>query len=359
MDPSALMPLPDPIPAAAGLFLVLDNLLFLLHLLLVNLVVGGCLIMLFSRAALDRSDSSYDAAVLQGKIPLVVPFAITLGVAPLLFVQVIYGHLFYTSSALMAAYWIGIIPMLILAYYGTYFHARHRDRSPQLARLVLGLATVLFLGIAFAYVNNMTLMIQPERWMAYFHNRRGTLLNLADPTLIPRYLHFLLASIAVAALVMAALWARRELPAAGEGGSPVKHCLRLFAAATAVQIGVGLWFTLVLPTPVRSLFYGQDPVAGLILLIGALSGVGAMVSALRGRLRPTLVQLGISLVFMVVTRSNLRSFYLRRHFALDQLRVVPQYGVLVLFLVVLVTGLIIVGYMFRLAFAKGDEGEAT
>ncbi|MEE9203583.1 MAG: hypothetical protein V3U08_01100 [Nitrospirales bacterium] len=42
-------------------------------------------------------------------------FAIVLGVAPLLFIQVLYGQLFYTAAILVGRVWILLILVLILA----------------------------------------------------------------------------------------------------------------------------------------------------------------------------------------------------------------------------------------------------
>ena len=123
MDYISLIPMPDSIPAPVLLFLVLDLLLFMLHILLINIILGGSLIIIFSRwkEQYEPLDSRLHGAV-AAKIPTTFALAINLGVAPLLFLQVIYGHLFYTSSVLMAVYWIAVIPLLILAYYSAYIH---------------------------------------------------------------------------------------------------------------------------------------------------------------------------------------------------------------------------------------------
>jgi len=46
-------------------------------------------------------------------LPVFVSFTVTLGVAALLFVQVIYGNLLYTSSILIGAAWLGVVPLVI------------------------------------------------------------------------------------------------------------------------------------------------------------------------------------------------------------------------------------------------------
>ena len=52
-----------------------------------------------------------------------VAATVTLGVAPLLFVQELFGRVFFTSSILMAWFWLAIIALLIPAYYGVYLYA--------------------------------------------------------------------------------------------------------------------------------------------------------------------------------------------------------------------------------------------
>ena len=107
MDFTNLIPTAEAIPAPAWLFLGLDVLLFILHILLINVLLGGSLITVFSR--LKRKDDLPGHrlhGVLADKIPTTFALGVNMGVAPLLFIQVIYGHLFYSSSVLMAVYWI-------------------------------------------------------------------------------------------------------------------------------------------------------------------------------------------------------------------------------------------------------------
>jgi succinate dehydrogenase hydrophobic anchor subunit len=349
MDPAALIPVPNTIPAPAWVFQILDVPLFLIHIVLVNLVVGGSLIALFS--ALRRANRSGTRLpdVISHRLPLLLPFAITIGVAPLLFVQVVYGHFFYTSSVLMARYWIAVIPLLILAYYGVYLYAHRMGSSPIVAWSALTVSAIAFLYIGFVYVNNFTLMVQPHRWIAYFQNRSGTLLNLSDPTLIPRYLHFLAASIAVAALFMAILWDRRSGREPADYSKRVGGGLKLFGAATIFQVLVGFWFLSTLPSSVIGGLLGQDIPKTAPFLLAFLFALGAVATAFMGKLRPTVVQSVATLLFMAITRHNVRSLYLEPYFNTSQLRLVPQYGVLVLFVFVLAAGLAAILYMVRIS----------
>ncbi|HOW66334.1 MAG TPA: hypothetical protein P5186_14010 [Candidatus Paceibacterota bacterium] len=358
MNPPSLVPVPEAIPAPYWLFILLENALFLVHIVLVNLVVGGSLLALFSRGANSQSPVRPLAGLVGGRIPLFLPIAINVGIAPLLFLQVVFGHFFYTSSVLMAVYWILVIPLLILAYYGAYYYARRQEKTPRLARWILGVTTLIFLYIGFMLVNNLTLMMEPERWIAYFENRGGTFLNLDDPMVAPRYLHFVLASVAIAGLYAAWIADRRIKQGQTDHGPLKRRGLRIFGWASLAQLAVGSWFLLALPSPIVRSFMGRDMGKSLILLLGVLVGIGAAVSAFRGKLRPTIIQLAVTMIAMIITRDQLRALYLKPHFEPSSLSLNPQYGVLVLFLVVLVAGLATVAYMLRLAFARSIHGGA-
>ncbi|MFZ5517411.1 MAG: hypothetical protein ACOY90_12270 [Candidatus Zhuqueibacterota bacterium] len=347
MNPTSLIPTPDTIPAPAWLFLALDIVTFLIHILIINVVVGGSLILFFSQLSKPNSpatEAMHDA--LTAKLPSLFALGITFGVAPLLFVQVIYGHLIYSSSVLMAVYWILIIPFLILAYYGAYIHAKNYSLRRSLAITAIGVTSLLLLYISFIYVNNMTLMVQPEHWGDYFANRNGTLLNLGDPTLAPRYLHFLTASIAVAALFMAGVWHFRDVIATGEN---VKLYLRIFAVATSAQVLVGIWFLLAIPSDFIKAFMGGNLFYSLVLLVAFLMTLSAIYTAFRGKFMVTAIHLIVIALLMVINRVNLRSLYLQDIFSMDDLKVAPQYSVMALFFAIFIIGLALVAYMLKLA----------
>jgi hypothetical protein len=357
MDPLSLIPSADAIPAPSWLFLILDLLTFTLHILVINVVVGGSLLLLYSR--LRNNDPGLEKSLHGGlatKIPTGFALGVNLGVAPLLFLQVIYGHLFYSSSVLMAVYWILIIPLLIIAYYGAYVHVRKYQSAEILSKVALFITCIILLYIAFIYVNNMTLMSQPEKWGAYFENRSGTILNWSDPTLIPRYLHFLVASIAVASLFSALIWWFRQRKGVNDADNKIKNALRIFGIATALQVIVGFWFLLAIPSDFILQFMGQNLFYTIVLFLGILLAIGAIISAFLGKLLPTLIHLVVLIVAMVITRANLRSLYLQDVFTLDKLELSPQYGVMALFFVIFAVGLVIVAYMLKLTIRAEERG---
>jgi len=206
-----IIPHPDPLPLSAppALIWFLLVLTFFLHLLPMNFILGGSIISALLGRKKDPPREELRSFLAKAMPPMVAA-AVSLGVAPLLMTQVLFGRLFFSSSVLMAWYWISVIPILILAYYGTYLAAFKGNRLGRARPWVTGIIALLFLAIAFIYTNNMSLLISPERF-AEMHaaSAAGDRLNLADPTLIPRWLHMVLGAVAVAGLVIAVYGAKR------------------------------------------------------------------------------------------------------------------------------------------------------
>lgn len=349
MEFTQLIPKMEAIPAPAWLFEILDILLFTVHILLVNIVVGGILIMLYNRffGKNDNSGTSFHSIAAK-PVPTTFALAINMGVAPLLFVQVIYGNYIYTSSILMATFWILVIPLLIIAYYGAYINNMNYDKRRGLAKFSLLVAAIVLLYIAYIYVNNMTLMAQPENWSAYFENSKGTLLNSADSTILPRYLHYIFASVAIGGLFMAILWNRKKNRGDENADVHIKKGLMIFSIASALQIAGGFWFLIALPRDIMMTFMGGDMLSTIILMLGIVSGIAMLVFGFLGKLKVTIIHVILTVVLMVISRANLRMAYMQDHFSFDKLELQPQYGVMFLFFAVLVIGLAAVVYMIRI-----------
>ncbi|MBN2423516.1 MAG: hypothetical protein JXR46_07680 [Calditrichaceae bacterium] len=352
MNPSDLIPATEAIPAPSGIFIALGLITFTLHILIINTILGGGLITLFSRLRSpdqENSDHFYYPAV--NKIPTMFALGVNLGVAPLLFIQVIYGHLFYTSSILMASFWIMIIPLLIIAYYGAYIHARKYFPAPFLSKSAILITILIVLYIGFIFVNNLSLMVQPEKWTIYFDNRSGIILNLSDITLMPRYLHFITASLAVGGLFLSLIWTIRQKKEVNGAAERVKSGLKIFGYATLVQIGIGLWYLLTIPRDFMLQFMGGNIFYTIIFLIGFLTPIGAVFTAFKNKFRPTLIMFFVTIVCMGFIRYFLKIMYLDDHFSPDGLTIQPQYGVMALFFIIFIAGLFSIAYMVKIALS--------
>ncbi|MFA7383786.1 MAG: hypothetical protein WC001_10080 [Desulfurivibrionaceae bacterium] len=354
MDPANLIPTPDTIPAPWGFFEFLLILTFFAHLIFMNAMLGTALIALV-REMRARPDAPPPCRDIADKLPYTIAFAVNFGVAPLLFLQVLYGHFIYTSSILMGGYWLSIIGLLILAYYSAYLYKMAGGLSATARRLTIGTSLLLLLTIAFLFVNNMTLMLTPRAWNAYFQRAGTAILNLADPILIPRYLHFVVASVAVGGLFLAILAYFQEKK--GEPGAAERlHAgMKWFTSATVVQIGSGILFFFSLPKNVYQLFVGDSPLHTTLFAAALLAVFASLHFGNRQRVWPTTFALATTVLFMVLMRDLVRQAYLSPYFHPADLQVVPQWSPLFLFLAILVIGIAVVIYMLRLAARVPEE----
>jgi hypothetical protein len=364
------IPSPDPIPLPAPVALLKFLLIFtfILHILAMNLALGGGVITAVShwRGRLRRSQRHLRLAEeISHRLPPAMALTITLGIAPLLFVQVLYGQFFYTSSILLGWVWLGMLGLLLLGYYGYYWYAFRWQQLGAAAAWVITAAVALLSVIPVIFTTNVTLMLQPERWQALYV--AGSHWNWGDPAVVPRFLHFLVASVAVAALgvLLHGLTARKRDP---DYASWVRRYAALwFVAATVVQYGVGIWFLTRMPKNIWTLFLGGSPTAtgvfSAAVLLSLVAIILVVVSCFAQKAAlPALTGVG-SLVgtvcLMAVMRDIVRDAYLAPYFRPQELVVVPQWGVVILFAVLLVAGLGVVGYMLSLfrsrpAAAAGD-----
>ncbi|HQR66720.1 MAG TPA: hypothetical protein PLB02_04950 [Thermoanaerobaculia bacterium] len=327
---------PAPIPGPPALLVLLWIVTFFLHLLCVNAALGGAIVPALLPAAIPggrrRTVALFFAEVNSWALSLAITFAI----APLLFLQVLYGRFFYTASILIAPAWLGLLVLLMLGYYLNWI-AKFRLRAGKDATAVLALSAVLYLLIAGIQTAVHLISVQPSLWSVFL--ARPSLV-LWDPAFLPRFLHVVFAAVSMAAILPAAF-----PKALGEASAEAAR-FGLFVALvlTGGQFAVGLWLVGVLPPPVLAGLMTGGIAKMAPLGIGILTGLallGLLVKATGapGNVRLARVVLGhfaAAAFFMVVTRHQVRDLYLAAARSTEKAAVAPQWGVLALFLAVFV-----------------------
>ena len=351
MDAAHLIPTPDVLQVPWGWFQVLLTVTFFLHLVVMNILLGCSIITFFRHAAGKTTEINKAIAK---KLPLTVAFTINFGVAPLLFLQVIYGHFMYASSVLMAVYWLSIFAILIFSYYGTYVYSMNFKRAVDFHTVISGFIAGTLLAVAFIITNNFSLMTNIEAWPAYFNNAEGTLLNLSDPTLFPRYLHSVLGAIAVGGLAIGLYYdfKKRRGDAAAEEGIAVG--MNWFAGATMLNFGVGSWYWGSLPESVRFLMGDGSAFFLICIVLGIIAAILSLIYGMQHQVRPAVYYLMGALFCMVLVREFARRLALAPWFKTSDLEVVPQYSPLILFLIVFAGGLALIWYMIRLVLTDKE-----
>ena len=348
-----LIPLADPIPVPWGWFELFLTITFVCHILLMNVMVGTPIIALASRF-FNKNAEPFSRDIIR-KLPVIIALAVNLGVGALLFLQVLYGHFIYVSATLMAVFWLSIVLLVILAYYNAYYSRLNEGAHwPAL----ISAAVLGFLVVAFFFSNVMTLMLHPEKWAAYFSNPSGTILNLSDPTLIPRYLHFMTAAVAVSGLFIALVWERKQTQGDTDAGAYVALGMKWFTYATMIQVLVGFAFQMTLPRPVFTLFLGGS--WGHTLLFGAamLLVVQTLFFGIRQHARAAAGSLLLLVLAMVSMRTLVRQAYLAPYFSVNDLPVTGQYSPMVVFLVCFAAVAACVAWVLKTAHSETDASRA-
>lgn len=352
MDPTPLIPQALPIPVEWGWFYLFQMLTFLLHILVMNVMLGSSIIALVHHLR-GKAESEPLTRSISLKLPFTIAFAVNFGVAPLLFSQVLYGQFLYTSSVLMSVYWISVVGLVILAYGSAYIYDFRYVSLGGLRTVFIALTTLCLLATAFIYTNNMTLMLSPPTWTEYFENSRGTILNLGDPTVLPRYLHIVVSSVAVAGLALALLYkfTGKNDPSAQRW---VKHGVDWYAYSTMVQMALGLWFLTALPEHVSSLLLGGSLPHTLVFATGASLGIFSISNALSYNVVPTAILSLTTIILMVFLRDMVRDAYLAPYFQVGDRVVTGEYLPLVLFILTLAAGLCVLAWMLRTAATDSE-----
>ena len=226
---------------------------FLLHILFINLMVGGgVLTFWYELRGLKNKDYDTLAREIASTITVNKSLAVVLGVAPLLSINVLYTVYFYSANALTGAMWISIVPWVAVAFLVFYLHKYSWDRLADNKALHLGILSIgvfSFLMIPFIFLTNINLMLFPEKWAEV----SGFFDALTLPNVFPRYFHFITACLAITGFFLA-FWFGRKGYIMNENFKNLskktikKQMLNLALAATGMQFIFGPLLFLTLPT---------------------------------------------------------------------------------------------------------------
>lgn len=301
------------------------------------------------------------AARLASALPILIALGVNFGIIPLLFVQVGYYPVIYPANILIAWFWFAVIPLLIVAYYGTYYYVaqlrRSRvDRTGVAASVASALA---FLTIGFIFSNNFSLMTNRDQMLAIYDRTAsggavsGLALNVGDPTLFPRWLMmFGLAMTTTAAYILLdTIWLARA-----ETGDYRRWAARfavwLYAVGGVWFAAFGSWYIFGAMRPaIRQAMFSQQPILPLATLTAVAPTVVWLLLYRGSRtLRPALAwgvggaQFAV-LALNAISRQWVQNTELAQFFDPAALRVETQWSPLVVFLVFFALALSVVGWM--------------
>lgn len=239
------IPLPLPLPEGVLIFLLVVS--FLLHILFVNLMLGGSILTLWAeiKGAKNSKNREYDllAKEIANTITVNKSLAVVIGVAPLLSINTLYTIFFYSANALTGTLWISIVPLVTIAFLLLYFHKYSWEKYKEKKRLhitINAIAVVVLLFVPLIFLTNINLMLFPGKWGSV----KGFFSAMMLANVLPRYLHFLCASLAVTGLFLFWYMKRKRFPfeAKFSGFSRtrvLKKWYRIALGASLLQLGLG------------------------------------------------------------------------------------------------------------------------
>ena len=217
-----LFPFGFPLPTA--FYMALFVLTLVVHVIFMNYVLAGSAylawVSIFTGGMKQRQKAPA-ALVLRDWMPFAIGGAITAGVAPLLFVQILYKLPFYTANLLLSHRWMAILPVLIIAFYLTYLlKSRLIGRWAIGVRVLVGLGAFACLAfIAYSWTENHVLILQGRQAWADFY-ARGAMVHF-EPSMIPRLAVLFFGAFPTMALLAGwQLWGAHRRTRAAGGGQP-------------------------------------------------------------------------------------------------------------------------------------------
>lgn len=161
---------PAGIPADPTLFQALAVFTWIFHIAFVHLALGTATLAIAAFYRRDQNPHWSRLSWAMTKVAKVsVSLLIVLGVAPLLFTQVIYDPLWYTSNVLSARWAIGFIFTLIVAYclWFAFYWSNHEGAKRHIGRYaVVALALLVLDGLIMHALSYQALL--PDRWMDWY-----------------------------------------------------------------------------------------------------------------------------------------------------------------------------------------------
>jgi len=337
--------LPDPHFLSAPLWLItlLHLLTLTLHFVAMNFLFGGLIVLLFARLE-DKWNHPTVGRFIQ-LFPTLMAATVTLGVAPLLFLQLVYGKQVYSAAIVSAWPWLFVVVAVMVAYYLLYGVAFSRRVRPGRLPVLLGLAALALGYVSLTYSTVFSMAEHPDLvQLLYAQDQSGALVNPRVGIWGLRWLHMVVGAVTVGGFFVGLL---------GKNDARTFVLGRnFFLWGMGVSVVVGLAYLVTLGDALLPL---MRTVASWLIVVALILSLGAGVLYFKRRFLLASLLLFLSLAAMVVIRHALRLVELAGVWEPGAIPVSPQWSVFAVFVVCFVAAIGAVWYMLRLFFSGAGQ----
>ena len=330
------LPIYEFLSAPIQLVTVLHLLTLSLHFLAMNLLLGGIIIVL---TAVFRKRWDDPTLVKFARVfPVAMAATVTLGVAPLLFLQLVYHRQVYAATIVSGWFWLLVPAAAMVAYYAIYRASGRGEKTGKLSvpALLVALAGLLYISLVYSSV--FTMAERPKLIHdLYANDQSGWVWNPATGDYLLRWLHMIIGAITVGGYWIGALG--KDSPAAYQTGK------RFFVTGFVLAAITGGAYLMTVPALLHTR-------AIWVLSAGVLLTLGALHLFFKKSFCAAGVLLLGSMLAMVYARHMVRLLRLADTYRPDSMRFAPQWGPFLMFLICFVVVLAVVAYMVRLLTAK-------
>ncbi len=322
---------PTGFPGPTALYLTLYVLTLAVHAICVTYVLTGSAWVAASavRAAVRGGGTERGpvAELFADWLPFSVGAAITAGVAPLLFLQILYRESFYTASLLLFNRWMAVVPVLVVGFYLLYASKTHRVHgwSPARRAALAVLSWLCFAFVAYSFTEMHLLALDQQAWVPFYASES---LFYSSAAKLPRAAMWLAAALPVAVTIMGwQLWraapeeaamgaATRRLSLTGLLGLAGAAAAGLALRAAMSEAGrAALWSPMARPYAVLALvgalclavswtlMLRRKQVSGLLLMVASAGALQLVVGGAVVREGVRLARLGNEQLFALHARA--------------------------------------------------------
>ncbi len=337
------MSLPDynVLPAPLWLITSLHLLTLTLHFIAMNFIVGGLMLVL-SSCSRDRWSNPLSLRFVR-LFPIVMAATVTFGVAPLLFLQLVYGRGIYSASIVSGWFWLAIVVAVIISYYALYGASFSRQASRRGIYLTIALIGAAYVSLVYSSVFSM--MERPELLKRlYAGSQSGLVWNPQLKDYLLRWMHMIAGAVTVGGFFASVL--AYDNPAGRSLGR------RFFLWGLVLGFVTGLAYLFTIGDIIGP--FMRSP-AIWVLMLGLVLSVLSVFFYHRRNLIVAGSALFISMLAMVFSRHAVRLLQLEGHFEPAAVPVQPQWSVFTLFLVCFLVAIGLSAYMLRLFFRRAES----